>query len=318
MLTARTARFEIPEAQHQFGGFGGTVGGGITIPIFGSGGAFAGGLRGGVIPGGGVVGAGGSGINPFSTLESAFGTGFTSRSIADAILVAEQEGRFTGEGPATGAISIATGPIVTLVLNLARGLFEVLSNESGNVLARGVTPEAALEALRAGSGPGIPQGGGGGPEPLPFPRRSPPSPPLPLSHLRRLRRLSLLPKRFLRSWDSWRSYFAVGIHRSERRYRRLRQSRSSRRSPRQTSRPLSRLLRREYDLEARSTSRWSWARRVIPPEYAVRVFQIKNNSPGRSKSGKSSPTCSRFGKHDRTQTSNAELLSSSLPRGWNN
>jgi len=157
LLTARSSRFDALErnTQQQFGGFGGTVGGGITIPIFGSGG-FVGGIRGGLIPGG-FQARGGSGIGPVLTLESAFGVGFTAQSVADAIRVAEQSGRFTGEGPVTGAITIATGPELTLVLNLARGLFE-LFNASGQKVGGGVTPEAAIEAARAGAPPPLPEG----------------------------------------------------------------------------------------------------------------------------------------------------------------
>ncbi len=329
MLTARRERFKIPEAQHQFpgGGIFGGPGFGFGIVPFGSGGFAAGGFLGS--PAAGAIG-------PVLTLESEFGVGFTSQSIADAILVAEQEGRFTSEGAVTGAITIATGPTLTLVLNLARGLFE-LFNTSGQKVGGGVTPEAAIEAARAGAPPLL---GGGGTEPLPFPR---PSTWDQLSRSRRRRRelsaqnlrvlsrafsawlkvyrnrLPLLrPRRWLPSWDSLRSFFAEATRLSEPRYPRLRSSRPSRRSRRPISRPLSRLRRQEYDLVERSTSRWSWARQVIPPGYVVRVFRIKNNSAERSKSDNSSPTCSRFGKHDRTQTSNAEHSSSSLPRGWNN
>jgi len=297
LLTARRDRFEIPEAQHQFGGFGGTVGGGITIPIFGSGGAFAGGIRGGVIPGG-VVGAGGSGVNPLSTLEGAFGTGFTAQSIADAILVAEQEGRFTTQGPVTGEITITTGPTgLTLVLNLANALFEIF-DASGRKLGGGVTPEAALEAVRAGGG--VPAaGGGGGSEPLPFPRRSPPLPPLPLSHLRRS------PRPSAKIFSARSRHSSPSCSRGE----------SRRQAVSRPYRPVCPSNR--YYLVEQSTSPWCWARRVIPPEYVVRVFQTRNNSPERSRSGRSSGNYSRSGKHGRTRTSNAELLSSSSPHGLN-
>jgi len=145
MISARSDRFQIPEAQHQFGGFGTIAGGGfgLGIPVFGSGG-FSG------LPGG-FVGASGSGIGPVLTLESEFGVGFTSQAIADAIRAAEQEGRFTGEGPATGAITITTGPTgLTLVLNLANALFEIF-DASGRKVGGGVTPEAAIAAVQAGS-----------------------------------------------------------------------------------------------------------------------------------------------------------------------
>ncbi len=165
MLTARSDRFQIPEAQHQFGGFGGTVGGGITIPIFGSGG-FAGGIRGGLIPGG-ALGSGGSGIGPVLTLEQAFGVGFTAQDIADQLVAAEQGGRFsTGEG----GITITTGPTgLTLVLNLADAIFEIF-NEQGQKVGGGVTPEAALVAVAAGAPPAAPAGAGGAAsEPPTFP-----------------------------------------------------------------------------------------------------------------------------------------------------
>jgi len=141
LLTARRDRFAslLLEAQHQFPG-GGVFGGpgfGFGIPIFGSGGFAAGTLG---SPAAGAIG-------PVLTLESEFGVGFTSKSIADAILVAEQEGRFSQGSP---TIEIATGPSLTLVLNVARGLFE-LFNTSGQKVGGGVTPEAAIEAARAGS-----------------------------------------------------------------------------------------------------------------------------------------------------------------------
>ncbi len=165
MPAARSDRFQIPEAQHQFGGFGGTIGGGITIPIFGSGG-FAGGIRGGLIPGG-ALGSGGSGIGPVLTLEQAFGVGFTAQDIADQLVAAEQGGRFsTGEG----GITITTGPTgLTLVLNLADAIFEIF-NDQGQKLGGGVTPEAALVAVAAGAPPAAPAGAGGAvSEPPTFP-----------------------------------------------------------------------------------------------------------------------------------------------------
>ncbi len=291
MLTARSERFQIPEAQHQFQGFAGVAGGGIFIPAFGGGGAFP-----ALIPGG-PIGAGGSGVNPLSTLEGAFGTGFTARSVADAILVAEQEGRFSAESTLTGLLDIATGPVVRLVLNLARGLFEIL-DRGGKVVGVGVTPEAALESLNAGGG--ILAGGGGGQEPPPFfPRRSRPSLPLPLSHLRRLKPRSdkTSSARSRRSFPSFNQVDQVeGFQRSP---------------------DLLPRSSRYYPVE-RSTCPWSSARRAIPPEYDVRAFQIRKNSPARSRSVESLRTCSRSEKHGRTPTSSAEPLSNFWPRGWNN
>jgi len=158
LLTGRSDRFKIPEAQHQFGGFGTVAGGfGFGVPVFGSGGGFAGGALGS--PAAGAIG-------PVLTLESAFGVGFTAADIADQILQAEQEGRFTTEGPATGAITITTGPTgLTIVLNLANALFEIFDS-SGRKVGGGVTPEAAIEAVNAG---GAVAGGGAVSEPPTFP-----------------------------------------------------------------------------------------------------------------------------------------------------
>jgi len=299
LLTARTERFEVIEAEHQFGGFGGVIGGGVgfAIPAFGSTGFATGGFGGGApagIPG------------PILTLESAFGTGFTSADIADQIRAAEQGGRFSSGEP---GITITTGPTgLVLVLNLANALFEIFDS-SGRKLGGGATPEAALEAVRAGGG--VPAGGGGGTEPLPFPRRSPQSRPLPLSHLRRRPLRSLLPRLWQLSCHLWASCFGAVTTLSERPYLRRPSSRPSRRSRRQISRPLSRLLRREYDLEVRLMCQSSSDRRAIPLEYVVRLFQAKNNSPERSRSGNSSQTCLGFGRRGRTQTNNGEHLNSS-------
>jgi len=296
LLTARRDRFAslLLEAQQQFpaggiAGAGGLFGIGFGV---GSGGGF-GGLT------GGAIGASGA-INPLATLEAAFGTGFTSQSIADAIRVAEQEGRFTGEGPVTGAITISTGAIVSLVLNLVTELFEII-DQGGKTIATGVTPQAALDALNTGEAirsirPGTAGtttvGGGGGLEPLPFPRPSPRLRPLPLLHLRRL------PNRPLtfsaRSRHSSPSCNPAHLDN--------RLSRSQRDSP-QGPNP-------SYPA-AQSTSRSSWARPATPRGYVVRRFQTKSNSPERNRSGKSSPTFSAFGKQGRMQTSSAELLNSS-------
>jgi len=289
LLTARTPAFEVIEARQQFPG-GGIFGG----PGFGIGGFAVG--SGGLGFGTGGFQAAGSGIGPVLTLESEFGVGFTSRDIADAILAAEQEGRFTSEGPVTGAIVLATGPTLTLVLNLARGLFE-LFNASGQKVGGGVTPEAAIEAARAGAPP--PLGGGGGSEPLPFPRRSDPLPRLRLSHLRRSPRPSVKTS----SAPSRRS--SQSSSRDE--YRRRAASRPSRQaSPSNPS----------YLVE-QSISPSFWARRVIPPEYVVHVFQIRSNSAEAHKSVESSLNCSGSEKPGRTRTSNAEHSNNSSPLGWN-
>jgi len=273
----------------QFGGFGGVIGGGVgfAIPAFGSTGFATGGFGGGApagIPG------------PVLTLESAFGTGFTAADIADQIRAAEQGGRFSsGEG----GITITTGPSgLVLVLNLANALFEIF-DASGRKLGGGVTPEAALEAVRAGGG--VPAaGGGGGTEPLPFPRRSGQSRPLPLSHLRR----SPHPSGKTSSVRSRRSSQSCNLDEPRRRgdFQRYRQPS-----------PLNQCCRVEQ-----STSPSSSDRRAIPPEYVVRVFQIRTSSIERSRSGDSSRYCKGFGKQDRTRTSSAEHLSNSLPQGCNN
>jgi len=284
LLTARHERFEILEAQHQFpgGGIGTGLGFGFGIPVFGSGGAFAGGIRGGLIPGGGFVAGAGSGIGPVLTLEAAFDVGFTSAEIAATIQREEAEIRAALSEGREAVITISTGQQsgLTMVLNLAKGLFEIFDRD-GRKLGGGVTPEAAIEAVNAGAPP---LGGGGGSEPLPFPRQSPPLPPLPLSHLRRLRR-----KR--------PTYSGRFRHSSQSCNQEELQEVGSQQSP-----PPPRLS----FLAERSTSRWSSDRRGIPPEYVVHVFQMTNNSAGRSRSGESSPNCSRFGKQGRTQTSNAE------------
>jgi len=285
LLTARPQRFQIPEAQHQFGGFGGVIGGGvgISIPAFGSGGGFAG------VPG---FAAAAGAINPFATLESAFGTGVTAQSIADAIRVAEQEGRFTGEGPSTGAITIATGAVVRLVLNVVRGLFEII-DQGGKVVGVGVTPEAALESLNAGGG--ILAGGGGGTEPLPFPRRSPPSRPLPLSHLRRSPRPSAKTSsaRSRHSSPSCNPDSGASLLLSQ-------HWEDRRRSPQS----------RFYPAD-RSTSPSSSGRPAIPREYVDRVFPTRNSSTELDRSVKSSALSSASEKRGRTRTSNGELSNSS-------
>jgi len=311
LLTARRARFEILEAQQQFpgGGIGTGLGFGFGIPVFGSGGAFAGGIRGGLIPGGGFVAGAGSGIGPVLTLEAAFDVGFTSAEIAAtiqredaAIRAALSEGR-------EAVITISTGQQsgLTMVLNLAKGLFEIFDKD-GRKLGGGVTPEAAIEAVNAGAPP---LGGGGGSEPFPFPRRSPPSRPLPLSHLRRLRLQSLIQSLWRLSCHLWASYFGVAMRPLALRSPRRQSSPNSRRSRSPTSRPLFQLRLKESDLEEQSTSPLSWARRVIPREYDVQLFQIRNNSTGPNRSGNSSSICSGYGKQDRTPTSSAEHLNSS-------
>jgi len=293
LLTARLERFQIGEAEHQFGGFGTIAGGGfgLGIPVFGSGG-FTGGIRGGAIPGGGFVAGAGSGIGPVLTLEAAFDVGFTSAEIAATILREEAEIRAAlSEGRET-VITISTGQQsgLTMVLDLAKGLFEIFDRD-GRKLGGGVTPEAAIAAVNAGAAP---LGGGGGSEPLPFPRPSPPLPPLPLSHLRR----SPLPSA---KTSSARSKLSSESCNQDGQVEDSRQCRESRQpSP---SNP--------YYLEEQSTSPSFSARRGIPPAYVVRVFQTKSNSRGRNRSVRSSDNCSRFGRRDRTLTSSADYLNSS-------
>jgi len=88
---------------------------------------------------------------------------------------------------------------------------------------------------------------------------------------------------------------------------------SSSRSRRRGQRPSWRLC----SLAERSISPSSSARRGIPAEYVVRVFQIRDNWNERSGSGKSSRSFSRCEKRDKTRTSSAELSNSSSPHGWN-
>jgi len=285
--TARRDRFEIPEAQHQFPG-GGIFGG----PGFGFGGI---GVGSGGFTGGALGGPGGGFLAPVITLQTVFGESFSAATIANAIAVADQQARLAAERGESGnipaIIDVATSPEgLQIVLNLARGLFEILDS-SGRKLSGGVTPEAALRALETSSLPPA-TGGGGGLEPLPFPRRSDPSRPLPLSHLRRSRR----PSAKTCSARSRRSSPSCNPDGPRRRvdFRQHRQASPS---------------SQFYPVE-QSMSPSSSARRVIPPAYVVRVFQIRNNSHARSRSGDLSRYSARFGKHARTQTSSAELSSS--------
>jgi len=283
------------EIESQFGGFpfGGL--GGFAV---GSGGVGIGGLRGGLIGGGGGVGATTGSIGPLLTLEAVFGTGFTARSIADAILVQEQGESASGfQGGiviVTRGIPTETGAAGALIFNTITGIFQILG-ANGSVQGSGRTPDEAAANLPPGTSLDTfgldPAGGGGGPEPLPFPRRSAPLPPLPLSHLRRLPSKPLT--------------FSARSRRSS-------QSCSRDESPRPADSqryPARSPASRCYPAE-RSTSLSSSDRRGIPPEYDVQLFQIRNNSAGRSRSGKSFSICSRFGRHDKTQTSNAELSNS--------
>jgi len=293
LLTARSERFQIPEARHQFGGFGGVIGGGvgIAIPAFGSTGFT-----------GATGGAGGGFLAPLMTLQTVFGQSFSAATVAQAIEVADQQARLAAaRGESSGiqtVIDIATSPEgLQIVLNLARGLFEIL-DASGRKLSGGVTPEAALRALETSSLPPA-AGGGGGLEPLPFPRRSDPLPPLPLSHLRR----SPLHSAKTSSARSRHSSESCSLDESRRRaaFRQYREASPSNR----------------FYLVERSTSPSSSGRRAIPPGYDVRVFQIRNNSTGPSRSAESSRSSSLFGKRDRTRTNSAEHSSSSSPHGLN-
>jgi len=135
------------EVCEQFPG-GGIFGG----PGFGFGGiaSGSGGFAGGFA---GVPGVGVTGIGTLLTLESAFGVGFRAQDIQDAIQRAEQEGRFEGVQTEQGqpTIILATGPDLTLVLNTARGLFEIFRRSDGAKVGGGPSPEAAIRAVEAGS-----------------------------------------------------------------------------------------------------------------------------------------------------------------------
>lgn len=168
-MNGRLDRFAAIESHHenQFGGIQFGVGG-LGIPILGTGGA----LPGGVI--GGALGAPGGSIGPVITLQQAFGAEFTARSVSEAIRRAEAQGLigppeepFGLGGP---VIEIVTGPIGRLVINLAQGLFEILDPATGQKLGGGVTPEAAVDAVRAGGNIPAALGGGGGQQPPVFPR----------------------------------------------------------------------------------------------------------------------------------------------------
>lgn len=164
MLGAKYDRLDQIERNHlaQFGGISFGVGGlGIAVPVFGSGGFSP--------PGGGfsAPGVGGGGIGPLLTLEQVFGTGFTAQSVADAIRVNEQDARFDAEtGTLQTIVDIATGPELSIVLNITKGLFEIF-NSQGQKLGGGVTPEAAIAAVNAGAPPA--GGGGAASEPPIFP-----------------------------------------------------------------------------------------------------------------------------------------------------
>ncbi len=126
---------------------------------FGSGGLGGlGGIRGGPItasPGfaGGGGGAAAGSIGPLLTLEGAFGTGFTSRSIADAILVQEQG---EGGGGEPGGFVVVTrgipdlqGAAGSLVLDTITGIFRILG-ANGSTQSSGRSPSEAAANLPPG------------------------------------------------------------------------------------------------------------------------------------------------------------------------
>ncbi len=138
------------ETEPQFGGFpfGGL--GGFAV---GSGGLGIGGLRGGLIGGGGGIGATSS-IGPLLTLEAVFGTGFTARDIADAILVLEQ-GQTTPEFEGgvvivTRGLPSATGAAGMVIFNTITGIFQILG-ANGSVQGSGRTPDEAAANLPPGT-----------------------------------------------------------------------------------------------------------------------------------------------------------------------
>jgi len=190
LLTARSDRFDPVERNHQqqFGGISFGVGG-LGIPIFGGGGAPIGGISGS----GFGAGVGGGGIGPLLTLENAFGLAFSAEQIRRQIEAGFLDAEETGESVPT-VIPLETGAIVSIVLNLASGLFEIFENASGQKLGGGVTPQAAIDAVNAGGGVG---GGGGGAQPPTFPEPltavtsppfvAPPQPPAPIASPENLR-----------------------------------------------------------------------------------------------------------------------------------
>jgi len=141
------------ELQEQFGGFG-VTGGGLFggFGALGSTGIGLGGIRGGLIGGGGGAPAGS--IGPLLTLEAVFGTGFTARSIADAILVQEQnEGASTFSGGiviVTRGIPTETGAAGALIFNTITGIFQILG-ANGSVQGSGRTPDEAAANLPPGT-----------------------------------------------------------------------------------------------------------------------------------------------------------------------
>ncbi len=322
MLTARSsqrARGEAPEAlpsstQEQFGGIQFGVGAfGIGIPAIGS--AGLGGVRGGLFSGG-SPGVGGGGIGPLLTLEQAFGSGFTSESVSDAIRVSEQEGRFSGE-TFPNTIDIATGPALSIVLNLSRGLFEIFDNASGAKIGGGVTPQAAIDAVNLGGGP--PATGGGvllfliQNRPRPFPKRlrlsqlrrfKPPPPPL-ASSFRVARML----------YARWRRYLGTCFGLAMRRptSRRSRNSRAGLQTSPLHLLPLGACYRAEL-----LTLPSFWDPPGIPPAYVVRHFRIKTNSAQPSKSAGSSEICLHSAKQGRTPTSKDEHSSNFYAPDWRN
>jgi len=132
-----------------FGGLGGLTGLGGVAP--GSGFGFGVPVRGGpIIPSGGLLQAGGSGIGPLITLEGVFGLGFSAEQIRRQIDAGFLDAEAITGGPPV-SISIETGGAsgLTVILNLANGLFEIFSVD-GRRLGGGPTPEAAVRAVQEG------------------------------------------------------------------------------------------------------------------------------------------------------------------------
>lgn len=136
-------------------------------------GGFAVGSGGFTVPAGFGAATGGPGggfLAPVITLQSVFGESFSAQTVADAIKVADQQARLAAErGEGSGfptVVEIATGPELSIVLNTARGLFEIF-DRSGRKVGGGVTPEAALEAVRAGGLRPLPFSEGDAPIPGP-------------------------------------------------------------------------------------------------------------------------------------------------------
>jgi len=97
---------------------------------------------------------------PFLTLEGAFGSGFTSGSIADAILVAEQNQSSVFD---FGVFSVDGIPVGNLAFDVFQGLFLVSDLATGAIIHQGANTQALFDSVERSRllglvGPAGPQG----------------------------------------------------------------------------------------------------------------------------------------------------------------